>query len=97
MNRIQRQIAFALALIFSLVSAAPVPIEAKGAQASRHRVNRLDTALRAALDDTASGPQRVIVRVRPERRAAVRDGLVAHGDQILVEHDSLDALTAVVH
>src|SRR5207249_3891259 len=54
-------------------------------------------ALRAALDDTASVPQRVIVRVRPERRAAVRDGLVAHGDQILFEHDSLDALTAVVH
>jgi serine protease AprX len=97
MNRIHRQLVFALALILSLATGARVPIEAKGAQASRHRVSRLDTALRAALDDAAAGPQRVIVRVRPERRAAVRDGLAAHGDQILSEHASLDALTAVVH
>ena len=58
---------------------------------------RLDTSLRAILDDPAPQPQRVIIRVRPGSRAALGRSLTDHGDRILVEHDSLDALTAVVH
>src|SRR5579872_536928 len=57
----------------------------------------LDTALQAALGNGAPSSQRVIIRTRPGSRALVRDSLIAHGDQILAEHESLDALTAVVH
>ena len=62
----------------------------------QHRA-RLDTRLQAVLDEAAPKPQRVIIRVRPGSRLALRESLTAHGDQILAEHDSLDALTAVVH
>ncbi len=97
MNRVHRQISFGIAIVIAIFASTGVPMRAAGARVSPHRAARLDAALRAVLDDPASGAQRVIVRVRPERRAAVRQSLTAHGDRILAEHDSIDALTAVVH
>ena len=38
----------------------------------------------------------MIIRVRPGSRLALRQSLTAHGDQILGEHESIDALTALV-
>jgi serine protease AprX len=39
----------------------------------------------------------VIIRVRSGSRTALRESLTSHGDQVLGELDSIDALTAVVH
>jgi serine protease AprX len=58
---------------------------------------RLDLRLREALDARRTEPQRVIIRVRGGQRSAMRQALQAHGDQVVAEHASLDALTAVVH
>ncbi|PYR03428.1 MAG: hypothetical protein DMG00_26295, partial [Acidobacteria bacterium] len=57
---------------------------------------RLDLSLQAAADAGSRDPQRVIISVRPGSRSAVRSALAARGDQILAEHDSIDAITAVV-
>src|SRR4029450_7282125 len=66
-----------------------------GARVS-HR-DKLDLHLRAALDAGAAEAQRVIIRGRPGERASLRQLLANPRDSILVEHDSLDAITAVVH
>ncbi len=39
----------------------------------------------------------MIIRVRSGQRSAMRRTLESHGDQIVAEHASIDALTAVVH
>ena len=57
---------------------------------------RLDLSLQAAAAAHSRDPQRVIISVRPGSRSAVRRALAAHGDRILAEHDSIDAITAVV-
>ena len=82
-------------MIAAVLAAADGPVGAAGRR-SRH-AERLDVTLRAVLDDSTPNPQRVIIRVRPGKRSAVRQSLTAHGDQVLGEHDSIDALTAVVH
>ncbi|HEY3043218.1 MAG TPA: S8 family serine peptidase, partial [Vicinamibacterales bacterium] len=89
---------FSVGLVFlAAVCAAPqATLNAAGQRVVQHRA-RLDTRLRAVLDETAPATQRVIIRVRPGSRLTLRESLTAHGDQILAEHDSLDALTAVVH
>jgi serine protease AprX len=97
MKALHRRISFGVALAIALLAGSGVPIRATRAPASQHRAARLDTALRAALDDGTLGPQRVIVRVRPGARPAVRNSLTAHGDQVLFDHDSIDAFTAIVH
>jgi serine protease AprX len=95
MTRASRRFSFgfvALAAVF----AAPLA-QVKAAGPAVHHRERLDTRLRGVLDQSAPVPQRVIIRVRPGSRLALRENLTAHGDRILAEHDSLDALTAVVH
>ena len=69
------------------------------AAAQRHRSNRhkLDINLRAALDAGRRDSQRVIIRTRAGERSALRRALTTHGDRIIADHDSIDALTAVVH
>src|SRR5438876_1060260 len=84
-------------VLFAAVLAVPqATVTAAGPRVVQHR-GRLDTRLQAVLDETAPQPQRVIIRVRPGSQGALRDNLTAHGDQILAEHESLSALTAVVH
>src|SRR5439155_4942074 len=86
-----------VATAVALLIAMSAPVRAGAPRTPPHRVDRLDARLRAALDANTSEPERVIIRVRPGSRPTLRDRLVAHGDQILGEHESLDTLTAIVH
>jgi serine protease AprX len=83
-------------MIVAVLAAADAPVGAAGSRVPERRVE-LDANLRAVLDGSAPEPQRVIIRVRPGSRPALRSSLTAHGDQILGEHESIDALTAVIH
>jgi subtilisin family serine protease len=93
MNRALRTFPLGLATLLGVLAIVDGPVAAAG----QRRAARLDSALQAVLDDSTPAPQRVIIRVRPGNRAALRESLKAHGDQIVSEHDSLDALTVVVH
>ncbi|MGH9142694.1 MAG: S8 family serine peptidase, partial [Thermoanaerobaculia bacterium] len=98
MKRSLGHLALALAIVTTVLAGAYAPIRATAGHAPQHRgAARLDTRLRAVVDDAGSEPQRVIIRVRPGGRPALRARLTAHGDQILGEHESIDALTAVIH
>src|SRR3984893_14725741 len=96
MTRTFRCVTGGLAIVLAVLGAPSTPIKAAG-RTPEHSALRLDAALRAAVDNAAPEPQRVIIRARSGSRALVRDRLTAHGDQVLSEHESLDALTAVVH
>src|SRR5438067_10468952 len=78
-----------------VVGFATIETTTTAASAARKHL-RLDTSLRAAIESGAHDAQRVIIRVRPDARAAVRRSLAAHGDAVLAEHESIDAITAVV-
>src|SRR6267378_3956945 len=99
MRRVLRHVPFglALAMIVAVLAVADAPVGAAGNRAGQLRAERLDANLRAVLNDSTPEPQRVIIRVRPGSRPALRNSLTAHGDQVLGEHESIDALTAVVH
>jgi serine protease AprX len=84
-------------MFVAVLAGADAPVGAAARPASQRRVERLDVNLRAVVDDGASNPQRVIIRVRPGSLTSVRNSLTDHGDQILGEHESIDGLTAVVH
>lgn len=73
--------------------------DAVGARGSKrsHKLHKLDGWLRATVDSQTTQAQRVIIRVQPGSLSAVRGSLSAHGDQVIAEHGSLDALTAIVH
>jgi len=97
MKRSVRPVAFATAVLVAVLSYPDARMRAAGSRTSASRAARLDVTLRAVLDDQSPPPQRVIIRVRSGSRPALRDSLTNHGDQILGEHESIDALTAVVH
>src|SRR6185503_4928404 len=97
MRRVLKQLTFGLAIAVSVLAVADTPMGAAGNRAPQRRDGRLDQKLRAALDDGATESQRVIIRVRSGSRTALRESLTSHGDQVLGELDSIDALTAVVH
>src|ERR1700687_172948 len=97
MRRAFRHIPLGFALIVAILAAADAPVGAAGSRAPQHHAERLDTRLRAVLGDSAPEPQRVIIRVRPGSRPALRGSLTAHGDQIIGEHESIEALSAVIH
>src|SRR5688572_6926081 len=61
----------------------------------RHR--RLDARLRLLVDQGDDQPQRVIIRVRTGSLDALKTALREHGDQLVAEHEEIDAVTAVVH
>ncbi len=87
-----------IALLFfvAVLTVGDARILAAGSQ-SILRKARLDALLNAALDDGAHDQQRVIIRVRPGTRSAVKRALTSHADDVLAEHESIDALTVVVH
>jgi serine protease AprX len=95
MKRALRHLPFGLAVIITALSVTAAPITA--ASTASRGATRLDAQLRGVLGQSAPAPQRVIIRVRPGSRPALRDSLTAHGNLILSEHESIDALTAVVH
>jgi serine protease AprX len=83
-------------MIAAVFAVADAPAVAAGRGAPQRHTERFDANLRAVLDTSTPEPQRVIIRVRPGSRLALKNSLTAHGDQILGEHESIDALTAVV-
>src|SRR5919201_6281364 len=95
MRRTARCRSTAAVVAVALLIVGDAPTRAAAPSAPPQRVTRLDAKLRAALASHASEPQRVIIRVRPGSRPGLRSSLVAHGDTILGEHESIDALTAV--
>jgi serine protease AprX len=97
MERVLRHFLIGLAMMGAAFAVADPPVDAAGNRAPRRHSGRLDAKLREAVDAGASQSQRVIIRVRPGSRGDVRKSLAAHGDQILGEHESIDALSAVVH
>src|SRR6267142_2231770 len=94
MSNLFRNTCLGIAVLVGLSSAGANPTAASRAQ-KKHL--RLDASLQSAVDEGSNDAQRVIIRVRPDARTTVRGALAAHGDQILAEHDSIDAITAVVH
>ncbi len=61
------------------------------------RKDKLDLALRQAVKQGATDNQRVIISVNPGMRPLLRAALKKHGDTVVVEHPSIEALTADVH
>jgi serine protease AprX len=97
MKRVFRQLPFGLAVVLAILAAPSAPIRASGGHAAQSRhADRLDARLRALVDDGAPLPQRVIIRVRPGSRTALKNSVAGRGGQVLQEHESIDALTAVV-
>jgi serine protease AprX len=83
-----------LVLLSALVIALPIRSAHAGQPASHQ--SKIDRALADAL---ASGgaTQRIIISVAPGSRDGIRQALRAHGDRILSEHPSVDAIAAEVH
>jgi hypothetical protein len=98
MKRAIRQLPFGLAILFAILAVADAPIRAAGGRLSnQHHSERLDVKLRAVVDDGSPMPQRVIIRVRPGSRPALRDSVEGRGGQIFQDHESIDAITALVN
>jgi serine protease AprX len=57
---------------------------------------KVDRALQSASKKT-SGPQRVIIRVKPGQRAAIRQALKNHGDKVYADHGGIESFSAEIH
>lgn len=77
-----------------LLLVAPAFAAAKSGE--KNRPGKVDHALR---DAPAAGgsTEHVIIRTKPEARAAIREALQAHGDRVVAEHASLSAISAEIH
>lgn len=95
-NRTSRRAVIAGLLALAFLAAGDPGVAAEQRRAARLE-ERLDSRLREVLAAGTDDAQRVIIRVRPGQRNAVRRMLAAHEDQVLAEHGSIDAITAVVH
>ena len=88
------RLGFVIAL--AVLTASGGGLAAGGSQKDdRHR--RLDARLRLLVDQGDDQPQRVIIRVRKGSLDALKTALSEHGDQLVAEHEGIDAVTAVVH
>ena len=93
----RRALVRTLCLAAAITAVALATTERVTSAASARRAARLDATLRERVARDTQTPQRVIIRVQPGNRAALRKSLEAHGDLVLAEHESIDAITAVVH
>src|SRR5688572_21046124 len=85
-----------LVLALAAFAGADARLAAGGAEKNdRHR--RLDARLRVLVDSGDDEAQRVIIRVRKGSLDALKTALRDHGDQLVAEHEEIDAVTAVVH
>jgi serine protease AprX len=66
-------------------------------EAQLELTDSLDAILRDVVARGVREPQRVIVTAREGRRAILRQQLTAHGDPVVAEHPSVNAVTAIVH
>jgi serine protease AprX len=85
-----------VAILLALIVSAFAPASAVASGQRPHRAS-VDDTVRTAAERTPHQPQRVIIRVRPGSRESVRRALANHGDQIVADHSSIDAITATVH
>ena len=98
MARVVRHLSLGLAIVTAVIASVNPPVNAAAyrATASAPGAAHLDVKLRAALAGNAAEPQRVIIRVRPGSRGDVRSRLAAHGNAVVGEHESINALSALV-
>src|SRR5437867_4282304 len=96
-NCLARSIAFFVAFFVALALATGGHASTSTRQRAQSPGSRIDAHVRRALETHPGEDQRIIIRVRQGSRAGLRTALAAHGDRILAEHDSIDALTAIVH
>jgi serine protease AprX len=80
-----------------LIAALMLSLATTAAATAQPRSPKLDLALRQKLANGTPSHQRVIVTVKPGLRSLLRSALEKHGDELLAEHPSIDALTAIVH
>ena len=85
----------AMAMVLTVATAGEMNVEGAGRRQPRDR-HKLDLNLRAAADG-GEREHRVIIRVRPGHRAALQRSLASHGDAVIADHESIDAVTARVH
>ena len=71
------------------------PATADAAKPSKSN-SKVDRALQRA-SKTASGPQRVIIRVKPGQRVAIAQALRNHGDKVYADHSGIGAFSAEIH
>jgi hypothetical protein len=90
-----RSVAIAIAIVVAMTTIGEVHGQGAGGRQPRAR-HKLDYSLRAAVD-AGEQAHRVIIRVRPGQRSALQRSLEAHGDEVLADHESIDALTARGH
>ena len=69
---------------------------AASARGSDQRLRRLDARLRVVANAGINTPQRVIIRVRPGAREAMKRTLASRGGSLIADHGSAEALTAVI-
>ncbi len=97
MKRILRRVVgFVIVFVFVVAAGSHVQGKSGGAQRARNQ-HKLDNHLRASLEAGSSGPQRVIIRTRAGERSALKRRLATRGDRVLADHESINALTAIVH
>src|SRR5712691_2441444 len=71
------------------------PASANAAKPSKSN-SKIDRALQHA-SKKASGPQRVIIRVKPGQRVAIGQALKNHGDKVYADHAGIEAFSAEIH
>ena len=82
--------------ISTLLVLAIAVLADNAAWAQGHR-SKLDRALQEVVRSGARGSQRVIIQARPGSREQLKRALRTHGDVVVGEHPSLDALTVNLH
>jgi serine protease AprX len=93
---VRRALRLAFTCVLAVAVAGPLHGQTTTRSARGHR-HKLDNHLRAVLDGGALQSHRVIIRTRAGARAGIRHALAGHGDRIIAEHASIDAITAEVH
>src|SRR6266571_4121200 len=87
-TRLRPRTLSSLSVVLLLLSSSPA-----GAQSS---LTKLDSALRTMAQQGGNDTQRVIVRMLPAYRGAVRQQLEASGRRVVAEHELISAITVSV-
>ena len=91
-----RSLVLGAVLAVLMPALADAPLHASPHAQLPRRLSRLDATLRQALNAEQPVAQRVIIRVRPGRRLALEQQLTSRGNRVVMDHASLEAITAVV-
>jgi serine protease AprX len=91
---LRRSVVIAIAIVLAMATTGEVHGQGAGARLASAR-HKLDHNLRQAVDG-GEREHRVIIRVRPGQRGALQQSLEARGDEVIADHESIEALTARV-